>query len=344
MKTHLVTGSSGFLGSYIVQKLLDNGDKVIGIDKFENLNFKNKIDFYRVDINDNYKNLVKYFKNVDIVHHNAALVPIMKAGNQFFITNVDGTENVLKASIVSNVEHFSHMSSSAIFGAPKGNENVDVENPSPKEIYGRSKFLAEKKVEKYLSGNSFKSCSIIRPRTVVGPGRLGIFSILFDWVKDDKKIPIIGDGMNKFQFSHPLDLAEVSIETGLRSISGKFNIGVDDYSFLKDDLNNFFLKVGSKSKVFTTNKYLCISMLYLLEKLRLSPLTSYHILVYNKNFHYDLDHAYKKLKWRSKYSNVDVLHEAFVWYKSNYKNISNNNSVHSKILNQKIFKVIKNVF
>lgn len=344
MRTHLVTGSSGFLGSYIVQKILDSGDKVVGIDIIENPKFKNKIEFFKADINCDYKHLVKYFKNIDIVHHNAALVPIMKAGNKFFITNVDGTENVLKASIESNVEHFSHMSSSAIFGAPRGDQNIDVEFPNPKEIYGKSKFLAEKKVEKYFNGNNFKSCSIIRPRTVVGPGRLGIFSILFDWVNDNKKIPIIGDGMNKFQFSHPVDLAEVSFETGSRGISGKFNIGVPEYSFLKDDLNKFFLRAGSKSKVFTTNKNFCVSVLYLLEKLKLSPLTSYHILVYNKNFYYDLDHAHQKLNWRSKFSNVDVLFEAFMWYKTNFKNVSNNNSIHSRILNQKIFKLIKNIF
>ena len=85
-------------------------------------------------------------------------------------------------------------------------------------------------------------------------------------------------------------------------------------------------------------------MLYLLEKLKLSPLTSYHTLVYNKNFYYDLDHAHQKLNWRSKFSNVDVLLEAFMWYKTNFKNISNNNSIHSRILNQKIFKLIKNIF
>ena len=169
MRTHLVTGSSGFLDLTLF-KILDSGDKVVGIDIIENPKFKNKIEFFKADIISDYKHLVKYFKNVDIVHHNAALVLIMKAGNKFFITNVDGTENVLKASIEFNVEHFSHMSSSAIFGAPRGDQNIDVEFQIQKKFMEKVNF-SQKKVEKYFNGNNFKSCSIIRPRTVVGPGR-----------------------------------------------------------------------------------------------------------------------------------------------------------------------------
>ena len=96
------------------------------------------------------------------------------------------------------------MSSSSIFGAPKKDQNVNVNILKPKEVYGVSKYLAEKEVLKVFNEQKkyFNSCSIIRPRTIVGRKRLGIFGILFDWVMSGKKIPIIGNGENKFQFAH----------------------------------------------------------------------------------------------------------------------------------------------
>ena len=82
------------------------------------------------------------------------------------------------------------MSSSAIFGKPKQiGENVNYKKYNPTGIYGISKYKAELEV---LEKTDFKSCSIIRPRPIVGVGRLGIFEILFDWIKDDKKILLLG--------------------------------------------------------------------------------------------------------------------------------------------------------
>ena len=81
-----------------------------------------------------------------------------------------------------------------------------------------SKYLAEIEIIKSLNllNKNEISCSIIRPRTIIGDNRLGIFAILFDWVKDNKKIPIIGNGENLFQFAHISDIVEVSIETAVK--------------------------------------------------------------------------------------------------------------------------------
>ena len=187
----------------------------------------------------------------------------------------------------------------------------------------------------------FKSCSIIRPRPIIGKGRLGIFEILFDWVKDNKKIPIIGSGNNKFQFAHIDDLVDVSIETALKNISGKFNIGTNKFSTLKEDLNTAFKEIGSKSRVLPINKNLSVITLYLLDKLRLSPLSSWHYLSYNWNFYYDLDANFKKLDWRPKYSNVEMIIEAYNWYIENLKTINNESSVHRSKIKQRFLKIIK---
>lgn len=344
MAKHLVTGACGFLGSEIVKKLSGLGEEVVSIDIFEDKEISKISKFYQIDISKSLEDHSHIFKDVKYVHHNAALIPISKSSyKQFYDVNVLGTKNVLDRSIKSNVEHFSHMSSSAIFGAPEKNQNVNTNILNPKEDYGISKSLAEQEVLKVFNEDKkyFKSCSIIRPRTIVGKNRLGIFGILFDWVINDKKIPIIGNGENKFQFAHFDDLTEVSVETALKNISGYFNIGTDKYSTLKEDLNSFFSYVNSKSKVLPINKDLCVGSLYLLGKLKLSPLTAYHSLVYHKNFYYNLDETFKKLSWRPKYSNVEMLCEAFNWYKLNYKLLKQNNSIHKSVIKQKIFRVIK---
>ena len=96
---------------------------------------------------------------------------------------------------------------------------------------------------------------------MVGKERLGIFQILFDWVEEGRRIPIIGSGRNKFQFAHLSDLVDVSIETSLKNVSGYFNIGTDKFSTLGEDLNKS-LTVDQTQKLFHYHSHLHTSTIY----------------------------------------------------------------------------------
>jgi nucleoside-diphosphate-sugar epimerase len=340
---HLVTGSSGFLGSSIVKALVEKKQDVVSVDIIEDQEISKISNFFKLDISSKHTFYKEVFKDVRYVHHNAALVPLSKAGKDFYKVNVLGTRNILEESIKNNVSHFSHMSSSAIFGKPQNNKNVNSKVYKPTSDYGHSKYLAELEVVKKFNSKEkfFKSCSIIRPRPIIGKERLGIFEILFDWIKDDKKIPIIGSGENIFQFSHVDDLAEVSIETAMRGVSGFFNIGTDKYGRLKDDLNEMLSRVESKSKLIFINEKLCILLLYILDKMRLSPLSSWHYLSYSWNFYYELENSFEKLNWRPKKSNVDMLTESYIWYLKNQNNLKYQKSKHKSKVRQKLLRIIK---
>lgn len=341
MAIHLITGGAGFVGSNIARLLLERGEKVRIIDIWKPEGLDSRIEFFEFDILEREK-LRAACKGVDYIHHNAALVPLTKAGKDFNHVNYQGTKNVLEIAKEENVKFISHMSSSAIFGAP---DDMPIQRDTglkPIEIYGRSKCEADMLIQKeIISGGAVAT---IRPRTIVGNERLGIFEILFDWIKDGANIYLIGRGDNLFQFVHIDDLCEVSIQVCIQEKPGLYNVGAKTFRTLREDLSSLIEHAGSKSKIKTLPIWLAITILRFLDLITLSPLAPWHYLTYHKPFYFDVAHVEKELGWSAKYSNEQLLKSSYDWFILNENQINKDpaaKSMHRKAVKQGVLKMLK---
>lgn len=337
---HLITGGSGFVGSNIARLLVERGESVRVLDLWKADDLPSEVEFVEADINDRGA-VENAMRDVDYVHHNVALVPLAKAGKRYWTTNVDGTRVALEAAKRAGVRMFAHMSSSAIFGSP---DKMPITNDTPRkpvEIYGRAKKAGEDIVLQAAADG--QAVSIIRPRTIIGVGRLGIFHILFDWIRDGANIYVIGSGDVGFQFVHVDDLCEVSILSCLNEIPGIFNVGTDTFGTLRGDLEALCLHAGTGSKVKSLPVWPTIGSLKLLDKLGLSPLGPWHYLTYHKAFYFDSSPVYEALNWRPEHSNREMLISSYDWFKQEYDRIqtTRGSSSHKRPVKQGVLKLLK---
>src|SRR4051794_39889519 len=145
MTTHLITGGSGFFGNLIARRLVARGDKVNVLDIWEDPTRPKEIDYFQCDILDP-NGLREAMRGISVVHHNAALVPLTKAGEQFWTVNVEGSRNTAQAAVEAGVQAFVYMSSSTVFGVPHQFPITDATPLRPVEIYGRTKLAGEEAV------------------------------------------------------------------------------------------------------------------------------------------------------------------------------------------------------
>ena len=305
---HLVTGGSGFLGNLVARRLHSRGEKVRVLDIWEDPTRPREIEFVNCDILDR-AGVARAMEGIDVVHHNVALVPLTKAGKKFQEVNVMGSQIAAGEAVRARVKSFIHMSSSAVFGAP-AHCPITADTPTaPIEIYGRAKLAGEEAVLKICRDAGLFHV-VIRPRTIVGEGRLGIFQVLFEWISEGRNVYVIGDGNEKFQFVHAHDLMDAYMCVLDSGAGGVFNIGAADYGTLREALEHLIAHAGTKSKVKSLPAGPTITALRLLDFLKLSPLAPWHYLTYHKAFYFDLAPVLK-LGWRPRYSNDAMLRESY---------------------------------
>lgn len=337
---HFVTGAAGFLGSHIVEKLYAMGQKnIIALDILNCDRHLDGVQYVRGSVLDRAL-LLRLTRGVDYIYHNAALVPLTKSGREFYNVNVIGTRNIVECCRQNKVKRLVHMSSSAIYGIPEEMPITDKTRYAPIEAYGQSKLEGEKEVWQYMEEGGSASC--IRPRTIIGgKSRLGIFQILFEWISDGKNIYVIGEGNNLFQFVHVDDLIDASIKAAYSNYNGLYNIGAAVYRTLREDLEALcaYAKTGSKVKSLPVG--LTKWGLYLMDKLRLSPLAPWHYLTYHKPFVFDISKAQRELRWSPRYSNIESFIESYEWYLKNRDTMTDSKSTHKKPVQQKILKIVK---
>jgi len=337
---HLVTGGSGFVGATIARRLIERGEQVRVLDIWRSDDLPPQTEFVLADINDRAA-VTAAMQGVEYVHHNVALVPLHKAGNRYWTVNVDGTKVALDAARAAKVKMFSHMSSSAVFGLPEIMPITNDTAREPIEIYGRAKKAGEELVMA-AQGAGFPA-TIIRPRTIIGTGRLGIFQILFEWIKDGANIYTIGKGEGLFQFVHCDDLADTSILACLKQRPGVYNVGTDRFGTLKGDLEFLCAHAGTGSKVKSLPVGLAIGTLRTADVLGLSPLSPWHYLTYHKPFYFDSEPVYRALDWRPQYSNREMMTSSYDWFIAHQEKLKTgkDTSAHKSPVKQGILKLLK---
>ncbi|EKE14563.1 MAG: NAD-dependent epimerase/dehydratase, partial [uncultured bacterium] len=282
----------------------------------------------------------------DFVIHAAAALPLWKP-QEIFDINVDGTENTLKNCLKNKVKRFVFISSTAVYGVPKKHPIDENDKLVGVGAYGKSKIQAEKICEKYRGKGL--TISILRPKTFVGSHRLGVFEILFDWIKDGKKIPVIGDGNNRYQLLDVDDLAETVYlfltNNKPKKINDVFNIGAEKFETVKKDLQKLFNYAHSGSKILQTPAFLLKKFLWLFEKLKLSPLYQWVYDTADCDSYVSIDKIKKTLNWRPKYSNSQALIKAYQWYLDNYEEIKSRASgiTHTAGWKQGILGIFKKI-
>jgi nucleoside-diphosphate-sugar epimerase len=264
------------------------------------------------------------------VFHNVAQVPLAKNKELFNTVNIDGAKAILDASALADVNNFVMTSSSAVFGLPKNLPANKFPDLNPVEEYGKAKLAGERQITEFHK--SKMDISIVRPRTILSPGRLGLFSILFDWISKGLDVFIFGDGEAPYQFIHASDLAGGLENAANLKGFNTLNLGAMSYGTLRSDLEDLCKYAQTGSRVRSIPAGLVRKPLLAASKAGLIPLATYQLLLYSQAMYFDSRDDWGSLSFTPLYSNKDCLRESYDWYKMNLDRVSDSDelSIHQK--------------
>jgi nucleoside-diphosphate-sugar epimerase len=345
-KTYLVTGGSGFLGINLVRYLLDKGHKVVVLDivDFDYKDVNDKITFIKGDIRD--KDAVNSSMNgVDIVVHTAAALPLYTA-DEIFSTDIDGTRNVFEAALKHKVERAIHISSTAVYGVPDHHPLLETDKLSGVGPYGEAKVRAEDVAIEFRKQGL--CVPIIRPKSFIGPERLGIFALLYDWAIDGKNFPILGSGNNPYQYLDVEDLCDaiyLCATLDKKVVDDVFNIGAKEFGTVKQDFQSVLDYAGHGKKIIPFPEGPAIFVLSTLHKLGLSPVYAWVYATVGKESFVSIEKAEKALGYKPKFSNKDALRRNFDWYKAHMSEFKGSTGVSHRVpWSQGILQIVKMFF
>lgn len=312
---YLITGGSGFLGINLIRFLHQKGHEIVSLDiaDFTYQDMKDKIQIIKGDIRDR-KIVDEAVKGIDIVVHTAAALPLYKP-EDIFSTDVDGTRNMLEASFNAVVKRFIHISSTAVYGIPDHHPLYEDDKLDGVGPYGKAKILAEEECLKFRKQG--KCVPIIRPKSFIGPERLGVFALFYDWAKDGRGFPMIGNGKNRYQLLDVEDLCEaiyLCATLDEKIVNDTFNIGAKEFTTMREDYQAVLDYAGFGKKIVGLPEKPIIWTLRILEALKLSPLYKWVYETASKDSFVSIEKAEKVLGFKPKYSNKDALIRNYQWY------------------------------
>lgn len=244
MKTYLVTGGAGFIGSHIVQRLLEYGHYVRVLDnlssgKIENLNAINikqykRFELIKGDITDK-KTCIEATKDIKYVLHQAGLKSVPQSfdcPSEYNNVNVNGTLNLLEASVKNKVKTFVFASSSSVYGDVKKFPQREESIINPLSPYALSKMMAEyyceifSKTHNNLNTVSLRYFNVFGPRQSMDDEYSVVIPSFITSILNDKQPTIYGNGKQSRDFTFVDDIVNANIfASKVKNLKGqRFNI------------------------------------------------------------------------------------------------------------------------
>ncbi len=317
MTTALVTGGAGFFGEILSARLLDSGVECVSIDLQPHHVSHPRLRTVQGDVRD--AELVGRLcreHRFDAVFHCAAILAHAVKDKQFlWSSNVDGARVLGRVAAAAAVPKVIFISSNCLWADGFGRPVTEEDHPQPVEIYGHSKWEGEK----ILLGHADDfDCTVLRSPTIMGEGRLGLMSILFDFIREGRRVWVVGTGENRYQFVAARDLADACVLALSHEGSAVYNVGSDNVRPLREVYEHVISQAGTGARVASLPQGPTLAAMGLAGFLGLSPLGPYHRRMIAEDFTFDTSKIKAALGWQPTLANEDMLAEAYKAYERDY--------------------------
>ena len=336
-----VSGGAGFLGLHLARRLVADGHVVRSLDlaTLDEPGLEGAVEEVQGDVRDEVaaRALVD---GADVLVHAAAALPIQSSRDAIRSVNVDGAATVLVAALEAGVRRAVVISSTAVYGVPEKHPIVEDDPLVGVGWYGESKIDAEGVAAEV--GRRGLETVVLRPKTFVGPERLGVFEILFDWIREGRRIPILGDGTNRYQLLAVEDLVDAVVRCFDAPVAGEaLNVGAARFGTVREDLETLCEHAGSGARLRPVPARPAEIVLRGLELARLSPLAEWHYRTAYRDSFVSIEKAQSLLGWEPALSNGETLCATYEWYLAHRKELRAAGLTHRVPWDQRALGLVK---
>jgi len=318
----LITGGAGFLGINLVRYLLERGQNVRTLD-IASFDYPEagRVEHIKADIRD--PGVVRRaMREVRVLVHCAAALPLCSR-REIFATEVDGTRLLLRTAMAESVERFIHISSTAVYGVPDHHPIFESDPAYGVGPYGEAKIQAEAVCTEFRGKGL--CVPVLRPKTFVGPERLGVFELLYDFAFEGRNFPVIGSGSNRYQLLDVADLCEaiyLCATLDKMRVNDDFNVGAEQFETIREDFQAVLDRAGHGKHIVGLPAAPAVFLLKMLELMRLSPLYQWIYDTMARDSFVSIDKIRQRLGFRPRYSNRQALIRNYDWYVANRESLS----------------------
>jgi nucleoside-diphosphate-sugar epimerase len=338
-----ISGGAGFLGLHLARRLLADGHAVRTLDlaPLADQHLERNVDELRGDVRDPAR-AAQLSAGADVLVHAAAALPIRGSHDEIRAINVSGTAVLLAAAVEAGVRRVLFISTTAVYGIPRTHPITEEAPLQGVGHYGQSKIEAEEVCREFARRGL--ETVVLRPKTFIGPERLGVFEILFDWIRDGRRIYVLGSGRNRYQLLAVEDLVDGIVLAAEAAVAGEtLNLGATEFGTVRSDLEALIDHAGSSSRVTPVPARPAEAILRALELARLSPLAEWHYRTAHRDSYVDVSRARGLLGWEPRFSNAEALTRTYDWYLANRELVAPAGTTHRVPWDQRALGLLKRI-